>query len=108
MSLVQDVRRDVPDALARRMIDRYLAAFPRLDRAAFLASYAVGGAQRNVRILGTFVRLWKRDGKPGYLAWMPRAWRVVETNLAHPALAPLARWFDRHFPPAERARPLLK
>jgi N-acetylmuramate 1-kinase len=106
MSLVQDVRRDVPDVLARRMIDRYLAAFPELDREAYLASYAVGGAQRNARILGTFVRLWKRDGKPSYLAWMPRTWRMVETNLAHPALAPLARWFDQHFPPAERTKPL--
>jgi hypothetical protein len=106
MSLVQDVRRDVPARLAQRLIDRYLAAFPELDREAYLASYAVGGAQRNVRILGTFVRLWKRDGKPGYLAWLPRTWRMVEFNLAHPALEPLARWFDLHFPPALRASPL--
>jgi hypothetical protein len=102
MSLLQDVRRDVPPDLSRAMIERYLAACPALDRRAFAASYAVGGAQRNIRILGTFVRLWKRDGKPGYLRWMPRVWRMVETNLAHPALAPLAAWFARHLPPAAR------
>jgi hypothetical protein len=106
MSLLQDVRRDVPAALAAAMIGRYLAAFPGLDRDAFAASYAVGGAQRNVRILGTFVRLWKRDGKPGYLRWMPRVWRMVEANLAHPALAPLDAWFAAHFPPRLRAEPL--
>ena len=106
MSLLQDVRRDVPPDLAQAMIKRYLAAFPDLDPEAFAASYAVGGAQRNVRILGTFVRLWKRDGKPSYLRWLPRTWRVVETNLAHPALAPLKHWFDRHFPRDLRDRPL--
>jgi N-acetylmuramate 1-kinase len=102
MSLLQDVRRDVPDTLAQAMIARYLAAFPALDRRAYAASYAVGGAQRNIRILGTFVRLWKRDGKPGYLRWMPRVWRMVESNLAQPALAPLDAWFQRHLPPAKR------
>jgi aminoglycoside/choline kinase family phosphotransferase len=102
MSLLQDVRRHVPDALAEAMIARYLAALPELDRAAFRASYAVGGAQRNIRILGTFVRLWQRDGKPGYLRWLPRTWAVVEADLAHPALGPLKAWFDAHFPPARR------
>lgn len=102
MSLLQDVRRHVPDALAEAMIQRYLDAFPDLDRDAFRASYAVGGAQRNIRILGTFVRLWKRDDKPGYLRWLPRTWAVVDADLAHPALAPLKAWFDEHFPEARR------
>jgi aminoglycoside/choline kinase family phosphotransferase len=102
MSLLQDVRRDVPDALAEAMIQRYLDAFPALDRDAFRASYAVGGAQRNIRILGTFVRLWRRDGKPGYLRWLPRTWAVVDADLAHPALKPLKSWFDAHFPEARR------
>ena len=103
MSLLQDVRRDVPAPLAEAMIERYLDAFPELDRDAFRASYAVGGAQRNIRILGTFVRLWRRDGKPGYLRWLPRTWAMVDADLAHPALAPLKAWFDEHFPQARRA-----
>jgi hypothetical protein len=102
MSLLQDVRRDVPEPLAETMIERYLDAFPDLDRAAFRASYAVGGAQRNIRILGTFIRLWKRDNKPGYLRWLPRTWAVVDADLAHPALAPLKAWFDEHFPAVRR------
>lgn len=106
MSLMQDVRRDVAPDLEAAMIDRYLAYFPALDRDAFRASYAVGGAQRNARILGTFVRLWKRDGKPKYLAHMPRVWRMLERNLAQPALAPVTAWYDRHFPAALRAQPL--
>ena len=106
MSLLQDVRRDVPTSIETAMVERYLAAFPALDRAAFAASYAVGGAQRNARIAGVFVRLWQRDGKPHYLKFMPRVWSLLERNLAHPALAPLRTWFDRHVPPPLRHQPL--
>jgi aminoglycoside/choline kinase family phosphotransferase len=106
MSLLQDVRRDVPADIEQAMIARYLAAFPALESGAFAASYAVGGAQRQARILGTFVRLWKRDGKPGYLKHLPRVWRLLERDLAHPALAPVRFWFDEHFPVAARRDPL--
>lgn len=105
MSLLQDVRRDMPAALAADCYERYLAAFPAIDRDAFSASYAIMGVQRNVRILGTFVRLWTRDGKPGYLNWLPRTWRFVETDLAHPASAPLKAWFDANLPPDLRGIP---
>ena len=48
--------------------------------------------------MGIFVRLWKRDGKPNYLSLIPRVWRAMERDLAHPALAPVAEWFDRNIP----------
>src|SRR5215469_12476198 len=41
VSLLEDARRDVPGAVSKAMRARYLAAFPALDREAFLASYAV-------------------------------------------------------------------
>ena len=99
VSLLEDARRDVPEALARAMVARYLDARPELDRAAFGAAYAIMGAQRNCRIIGTFARLWRRDGKAGYLAHMPRVWRYLERDLAHPALAPVKRWLDDRVPP---------
>jgi hypothetical protein len=98
VSLLEDARRDVPAELRRRMTERYLAAFPELDRAAFLRSAAILAAQRNCKILGIFTRLWKRDGKPRYLVHVPRIWRLLEQELAHPALDPIARWLDRHLP----------
>jgi hypothetical protein len=104
-ALLQDVRRDISQDLAAHCIARYLAAFPHLDPDAFAASYAVMGAQRNTRILGTFVRLWVRDGKPGYLNWLPRAWAMVSRNLDHPAMGPVRSWFDRHLPPNLRSIP---
>jgi aminoglycoside/choline kinase family phosphotransferase len=56
------------------------------------------GAQRNAKIVGIFHRLAKRDGKPRYLNYVPRVWDALERDLAHPALAPVAAWFDRAIP----------
>jgi N-acetylmuramate 1-kinase len=105
VSLLEDARRDVPAALQEEMTERYCAAFPGLDRPAFLRSAAILAAQRNCKILGIFTRLWKRDGKPQYLAHIPRIWRLLEQELQHPSLAPIARWLDRRLPPETRCRP---
>ncbi len=95
VSLLQDARRDVAPALEQRMLARYGAVDP--------AAYALLGAQRNAKILGIFTRLWQRDGKPRYLAYQPRVWNYLERDLAHPALAPVAAWFDANVPAAKRA-----
>lgn len=96
VSLLQDARRDVPVDLERRMLDRYLS---KVDAGAdFEADYARLGAQRNAKIVGIFARLFKRDGKPRYLAFIPRVWDALERDLKHPALAPVAQWFDRNIP----------
>jgi aminoglycoside/choline kinase family phosphotransferase len=105
VSLLEDARRDVPASLCQAMTERYLAAFPELDRHAFLRSAAILAAQRNCKILGIFTRLWKRDGKRQYLAHIPRVWRLLEADLRHPTLTPIARWLDRHLPSATRCAP---
>ena len=70
----------------------------------FFDDYARLGAQRNTKIIGIFVRLWKRDGKPRYLDYVPRVWALMERDLAHPALEPVARWFDANIPADLRSR----
>jgi aminoglycoside/choline kinase family phosphotransferase len=96
VSLLEDARRDVPRGLAKVMIQRYLSGRPNLDDKAFRTAYAVLGAQRNCKILGLFSRLAARDGKNAYLALQDRVLRHLRRDLAHPRLAPLAAWFDRH------------
>jgi N-acetylmuramate 1-kinase len=41
-------------------------------REAFLLWFDRMGLQRHLKVLGIFSRLWHRDGKPGYLADLPR------------------------------------
>jgi aminoglycoside/choline kinase family phosphotransferase len=105
VSLLEDARRDVSDGLRRAMTERYLAAFPGLDHVAFRRSAAILAAQRNCKILGIFTRLWRRDGKPGYLAHIPRLWRLLDRELCRPELGAVARWIDRHLPPPARRVP---
>jgi aminoglycoside/choline kinase family phosphotransferase len=103
VSLLQDARRDVAPELESKMFDHYCqgaaaASGGSFDAEVFLADYARLGAQRNAKIVGIFVRLWKRDGKPRYLDLIPRVWAQLERDLAHPALAPVAAWFDANIP----------
>ncbi len=105
VSLLEDARRDVPQGLRRAMTERYLAAFPVPDRASLDLSAAVLAAQRNCKILGIFTRLWKRDGKSGYLVHIPRLWRLLEADLRHPALTDIERWIGCHLPPPARRPP---
>lgn len=104
VSLLEDVRRDVPPALAERAIARYLSAFPELDEPSFRTAYAVLGAQRNCKILGIFARLCVRDRKPQYLDYLPRVWRLLEHALGHPALKALKDWLEREIPERTRER----
>jgi N-acetylmuramate 1-kinase len=97
-SLLLDARRDVDPALAARMIERYLAARPELRPDAFAGSFAILGVQRNAKILGLFTRLARRDGKPRYLAPLPRVRAHLVAGLDHPALGPVRAWFERHLP----------
>ncbi|NBB65618.1 phosphotransferase [Pseudomonas sp. ODNR1LW] len=102
-SLLQDARRDVSPALEAEALDRYFALRPQVDRAAFMADYAGLAALNEARIIGIFARLIARDGKPRYRQFLPRMWRHLNANLDQPALAPVARWFDRYVPGEARA-----
>ena len=100
VSLLQDARRDVMPLVERAMLDRYVAAAR--PGPEFEADYAVLGAQRNAKIVGIFTRLAKRDGKPRYLELIPRVWALLERDLAHSALKPVAAWFAENIPQTVR------
>jgi tRNA threonylcarbamoyl adenosine modification protein YjeE len=103
VSLLQDARIDVPEQLELTMLTRYIKARraqdPAFDAAAFAELYAIMSAQRNTRLLGTFARLNRRDGKPHYLKHQPRIWTYLNRSLAHPTLEPLLQWYATHVPP---------
>ncbi|KKI17542.1 aminoglycoside phosphotransferase [Sphingomonas sp. Ag1] len=104
VSLLQDARRDVAPELENAMIERYCNVTG--EGEAFMRAYHVLGAQRNAKIIGIFTRLWKRDGKPRYPGLCPRVWTYLERDLAQPALAPVAAWFDANIPASLRGDPL--
>ena len=102
-SVLEDARRDVPPAIEREMLDRYVASTGSDD--AFERAYWALAAQRNTRILGVFTRLWKRDNKPGYRRFQPRMWGLLERDLEQPHLKPVRDWFDVNIAPEHRREP---
>ena len=101
VSVLEDARRDVAPEVEAAMLARYIAATGADDR--FTRAYWALAAQRNTRILGVFTRLWQRDGKPGYKAFQPRMWGLLERDLAQPGLEQLRDWFAANVPVAARA-----
>ena len=94
MSLLEDARRDVSEALREKMRARYLVAFPTLDPSAFATSLAILAALRHTRVLAIFERLSRRDGKRDYRRLhSPRVEAMLQRALRHPILAGVKRWF---------------
>lgn len=96
-SLALDARVTMPEALERRVVDAYCAeraARGAFDRTDFDAAYAICAAQRNSKLLGIFVRLEKRDGKPFYIRHLPRIRAYLRRAMRHPALAELKALYE--------------
>lgn len=75
-----------------------------VDAARFLRWFDLMGLQRHIKVLGTFARLYLRDGKPGYLADLPRVIDyVLEVAERHapeePAIAAFGQWFRQRLSP---------
>jgi aminoglycoside/choline kinase family phosphotransferase len=102
VSLFEDVRQDVDQVMAKKLIQKYLSHFSYLDEEAFMAQYYTLGAQRITRIIGVFSRMLIQDKRPHYMAFLPRAWKWLENDLKHDNLLDIRRWFDTHIPPEKR------
>jgi N-acetylmuramate 1-kinase len=101
VSMLQDARRDVAPEVEAQMLEYHREiASPSPD---FEAAYHILGVQRNLKILGIFTRLWKRDDKPRYRAFQPRVWGYLERSLNHPALSEMKDWLNQNVPVSHRA-----
>jgi len=103
VSLLEDVRRDIPAETKAMMQQGYLKSSG-LDEAAFRSAYNIMKAQRMTRILGVFARLAIDEGNDSYMKFVPRAWQLLEEALvAEPELDGVRAWFDRNVPEQYRA-----
>lgn len=95
-SLAMDARVTISPEIEQSTVAAYVAAREvagGFDADAFAEAYAIMAAQRNSKILGIFVRLKLRDGKPHYLRHLPRIRDYLRRALAHPALARLGDFY---------------
>ena len=100
VSLLHDARRDVTEDAAAATLRRFLDLTGH-EATSFSAAASALSVQRNLRILGVFARLARRDGKTGYLRLLPRVWRHLRRELDHPALSAVRDIALRVLPPPE-------
>lgn len=99
-SLAQDARVTVSPELEQLLVGTYievrLSSQPNFDVESFRQAYAIMAAQRATKVLGIFIRLDERDGKPDYLAHLPRIQSYLKRSLEHPVLSDLKRWLENY------------
>ncbi|MFT4716487.1 MAG: aminoglycoside/choline kinase family phosphotransferase [Paracoccaceae bacterium] len=97
VSLLEDARRDTSRDLQQAMFTHYLDQTG-LSHDTFARDYACLGAQRNLKIIGIFARLCRRDLKPDYVDLIPRVWAHLMHDLSHPSLVGLKEFVTRYIP----------
>lgn len=95
MSLLEDARRAVAPDLYEYLLNRYLNAVS-VDREEFMFGFNALAAQRHAKVLGIFVRLFKRDGKQQYLKFLPHVHGLFIGSLEKNSLKPLLNWFEKY------------
>jgi N-acetylmuramate 1-kinase len=84
------------ESYRRKLMDAHLLGAD-VDAKQFLRWFDLTGMHRHVRVLGQFYRLWYRDGKPGYLADVPRVYHyVISVARSYPELADFVALIERH------------
>ena len=79
VSLIDDVRIKLPINLQNKLLKFYHLK-SKLKKEKFLNlknDYDILSVQRNLKILGIFVRLSKRDNKSTYLKYLPHTWNLT-------------------------------
>ena len=86
VSLIDDVRIKLPIKLQDRLLKFYhLNSKLKKDNFYNLKNdYDILSVQRNLKILGIFVRLLKRDNKSNYLKYLPYTWTLIDRRLKNP------------------------
>ncbi|WND03932.1 phosphotransferase [Temperatibacter marinus] len=101
VSLTQDARRIVSPDLEEACLRQYLSNYTGNEQE-FRTFYAILGAQRSLKIIGIFYRLFLRDQKEDYLPYISHVWQMVERNLQAPILKPLRDFLEQYIPQQRR------
>lgn len=104
LSLLQDARRNVNKDLAMQMYNKFVKKLGKKKKEIFKTEYEILAAQRHVKVIGIFTRLFLRDKKKQYLKNIPRLWKMLENNLESKNLLKLKLWMDEYFPKKYRIK----
>ena len=99
-SLIDDVRIKLPINLQDDLLKYYIirSKFKSRDEPNVKNDFDILSVQRNLKILGIFVRLYKRDRKPNYLKYLPYTWSQIEKRMKNPIFNKINIIFKKYLP----------
>ncbi len=100
VSLIDDVRIKLPSNLQDNLIHFYHknSKLKKNNIENLKNDFDILSVQRNLKILGIFVRLCKRDGKNNYLKFLPYTWTLIERRLRNPVFKNLKILINKNLP----------
>ncbi len=111
VSLIDDVRIKTSKKLKIQIYNYYLkTSFKnfRLNSKNFLKDFNILSVQRNLKIIGIFSRLYKRDKKNKYLKFIPYTWKLLEMRMSSKTFSELKKILDRNINKKIRKRIMYK
>jgi len=98
VSLIDDVRIKNSDNFRDKLIRYYMriSQLKRFNLELIMNDYKILSVQRNLKILGIFVRLFVRDKKSIYLKYIPNTWKLLENRLSDPIFKDLKKNMNYH------------
>jgi aminoglycoside/choline kinase family phosphotransferase len=99
-SLIDDVRIKLPQDLQNKLFKFYWqgSKYKNEKEEKLKNDFDILSVQRNLKILGIFVRLWKRDNKTNYLKYLPYTWTLIERRLKNPIFKNLNLLMQKNLP----------
>ena len=99
-SLIDDVRIKLPQVLQNNLFKFYYknSKYKKEKIEKLKNDFDILSVQRNLKILGIFVRLSKRDKKLNYLKYLPYAWLLIDRRMKNPIFDKLNILFKKYLP----------
>ena len=99
-SLIDDVRIKLSQDLQNSLFTFYYknSKYKKEKMEKLKNDFDILSVQRNLKILGIFVRLSKRDNKLNYLKYLPYTWVLIERRMKNPIFNKLNILFKKHLP----------
>ena len=99
-SLIDDARIKLPKSLQDNLFKHYMlkSKFKNKNEPNLRDDFDILSVQRNLKILGIFVRLYKRDHKSNYLKYLPYTFSLIERRMKNPIFYKLNILFKKHLP----------